>query len=161
MDEEKRLEYLTCLGILDTDAESEFDDLVLLASRICETPIALFSLVDRDRQWFKAKRGMPATETTRDIAFCSHAIQVPSEVLIVPDTLEDARFRKNPLVLFEPGIRFYAGAPVVTREGAALGTICVIDTKPRRLSQYQIACLEALSRLTTSLLELRELRAAK
>jgi len=155
-DEARRLQALRRLKVLDTLPESLFDDIVLLASEICGTPIALISLIDTDRQWFKARRGLDATQTHRDHAFCAHAIIRPSQVMTVPDALQDSRFASNPLVLGDPNIRFYAGAPVLTPEGDALGTVCVIDTVPRDLDPAQEAALQALARQTSALLQARE-----
>jgi two-component system, NtrC family, sensor kinase len=149
-----RVAALQRYAILDTEPEQAFDDLALLASYICKTPIALISLVDENRQWFKSRVGLSVLETPREIAFCSAAIQ-QSDVLVVPDTLEDARFRDNPLVVSEPKISFYAGAPLVTEEGHALGTLCVIDRTPRELSPDQKEALQALSRLVLAQLEFR------
>ncbi|HYL65435.1 MAG TPA: GAF domain-containing protein [Candidatus Methylomirabilis sp.] len=149
-----RVAALQKYAILDTEPEQAFDDLVLMASFICNTPIALISLVDEDRQWFKSKVGLSISETPREIAFCATAIRQP-DVFVVPDTLSDERFRNNPLVTSEPHIRFYAGAPLITEEGYALGTICVIDRTPREFSPGQRAALEALSRLVLAQLEFR------
>jgi len=154
--EPARIKALLQYGILDTGAESVYDDFVKLVSYICQTPIALISLVDPTRQWFKAKVGCEASETSRDIAFCAHAI-LQSDVFIVPDTLTDPRFVGNPLVTGEPYIRFYAGAPLITPEGLAIGTLCAIDQVPRTLSSEQITAF--LARQVVTQLELRRLTA--
>ena len=152
--EAARLESLHRYAILDTLPEQEFDDLSRLAALICGTPIALVSLVDENRQWFKSKVGIEESETPRDVAFCAHAIHA-SNVMVVPDALADERFRSNPLVTGKPNVRFYAGAPLLTPEGYALGTICVVDRVPRVLSADQLEALKALSRLVVNELELR------
>ena len=152
--EAARLQALREYQILDTDAEAEFDDFTLLAAQICGTPISLISLVDADRQWFKSNVGLEATETPREQAFCAHALHQPN-IFLVPDAAEDARFSENPLVTGGPNIRFYAGAPLLTPEGQALGTLCVIDRVPRTLTAAQQAALEALSRQVVARLELR------
>ena len=131
-----RLAALLRYEILDSAEEAAFDDFTQLASRLCDTPIALISLVDDRRQWFKSRVGLAVSETPRDISFCSHAIR-GSEIFEVPDALADPRFRDNPLVTGEPGIRFYAGTLLRTPDGHNLGTLCVIDRKPRRLSADQ------------------------
>ena len=152
--ERQRLAELEAYRVLDTEPEAAFDDLVLLASHICETPIALISLVDRDRQWYKAKVGTSEQETARNVAFCAHAIQQPG-IFEVEDALQDDRFKDNPLVISDPHIRFYTGAPLITRGGHALGTICVIDREPRRLRPDQIEALDAIRRQVVAQLELR------
>lgn len=129
--EQERLEALHALRVLDTPPEEAFDDIASLVASRFGTPIALVSLVDDCRQWFKASVGLEARETPREIAFCSIAIQ-QSKVMVVPDATEDARFRDNPVVLGEPFIRFYAGAPLITAGGFRLGTVCVADSAPRR-----------------------------
>jgi GAF domain-containing protein len=149
-----RVASLQKYAILDTEPEQAFDDLTLLASFVCKTPIALISLVDEDRQWFKSKVGLDAKETPREIAFCSAAIQ-QSDVMVVPDTLQDDRFRNNPLVLSGPRIRFYAGAPLINDEGYALGTLCVVDRTPREFGADQKEALQALGRLVLAQLEFR------
>jgi anti-sigma regulatory factor (Ser/Thr protein kinase) len=154
VDEPARLAALRRYRILDTDPELAFDDLTMLASHICGTPMALITLIDEDRQWFKSEIGVGIRETERSIAFCTHAIKQPG-IMEVPDAREDDRFRHNPMVVGEPHIRFYAGAPLVTPDGHGLGTLCVVDTKPRRLSAVQAQALDALRRQAQAQLELR------
>src|SRR5580704_11653701 len=153
-DEEGRLRALRQYKILDTTPEQAFDDLTLIASQICGVPIALISLVDEDRQWFKSRVGVEAQETTRSVSFCAHAIHQQG-IFTVADALSDARFRDNPLVQGDPHIRFYAGAPITTQDGHALGTLCVIDYVPRTLTADQNNALMALQRQVTAQLELR------
>ena len=152
--EAARVAALDRYAILDTEPEQCFDDLVLLASHICKTPIALLSLVDDHRQWFKSAIGVQVRETPKGISFCAHAIQ-QHDLFIVPDTLQDARFKDNPLVTGEPHIRFYAGTPLVNDDGFALGTLCVGDRQPRELDEDQKIALTALGRLTLRQMELR------
>ncbi|MDT7043130.1 sensor histidine kinase [Candidatus Nitronereus thalassa] len=153
--ESERLAVLNSYQILDTPPEPQFDDLTILAAQICQTPIALVSLVDPDRQWFKSKVGVTACETPRDWAFCAHALH-EKDLLLVSDALADPRFAKNPLVTSEPHIRFYAGAPLRTREGHALGTLCVIDQVPRELTVEQRSGLMVLARQVVAQFELRK-----
>ena len=161
--EAERLEALRKYEILDTDPEVGFDDLALLASHICETPMAAITLVDQDRQWFKARIGVAARETPRSISFCTHAIKQRG-IFIVTDASKDERLRDNPQVTGDLHIRFYAGAPLITRDGYALGTLCVVDRHPRTLTSAQAEALAALRRQVEAQLELRrrliELRAA-
>src|SRR6202171_253876 len=149
-----RVDALQKYAILDSEPEQAFDDLTLLASYVCKTPIALISLIDGNRQWFKSKVGISATETSRDIAFCSTAIQQP-DVFVVPEALVDARFRTHPLVVSEPNIRFYAGAPLINEDGYALGTLCVIDRAPRILAADHGVAVKALSRLVLMQMDFR------
>ncbi|EHR70858.1 PAS domain S-box [Burkholderiales bacterium JOSHI_001] len=152
----ERLAALRRTELLDSLPEQVFDDVVQLAALICGTPIALISLVDERRQWFKARVGLDATETARDVAFCSHAILQPDEMFIVGDALADQRFATNPLVTADPHIRFYAGAPITDAQGLALGTVCAIDRQPRELSAAQLKALQALSRQVSKLIEWRQ-----
>ena len=154
-EEPQRLQTLERYQVLDTPEEPAFDDLVKLAGRVCGAPIALVSLVDRDRQWFKARFGMEARETPRDHSFCAHALAKPTEAMVVEDALEDPRFRDNPLVQRDPNIRFYAGVPLVAPDGQPLGSFCVIDRVPRRLSEEQLQMLDLLAREAMAQLELR------
>ena len=150
----ERVAALHQCNILDTESEQGFDDITRLAAHICQTPIALVSLLDKDRQWFKSKVGIEETETPRRIAFCAHAI-LQDGIFIVADTLNDQRFADNPLVTHTPNIRFYAGVPIKTVEGYALGTLCVIDYQPRELSQAQLSALKALGSQTAYIIETR------
>ncbi|GAA2641203.1 GAF domain-containing sensor histidine kinase [Paractinoplanes durhamensis] len=152
--ETDRLSALYALDILDSAPEQDFDDIVQLASNVCGTPMSLVTLVDTDRQWFKARVGTDLTETSRDLSFCAHAI-LGRDLLVVPDATKDARFADNPSVDMEGGIRFYAGAPLVTTDGYALGTLCVIDNSPRSVGVEQLQALRALARQVTSQMELR------
>jgi DNA-binding response OmpR family regulator len=156
MAEPARLESLQQYAVMDTLPEQAYDDIARLASYICKTPVALISLVDEKRQWFKARVGLQETETSREYAFCAHAMRRPDEVMVVPDATRDSRFVDNPLVTREQGIRFYAGAPLVTPEGFSLGTVCVIDNKPRELDDDGRNALLALSRQVILLLEQRK-----
>ena len=145
-DEERRLRALQSLQILDTPAEERFDRYTRIASRLFDVPIALVSLVDRDRQWFKSRQGLDAPETPRDAAFCAHAI-LQRGVLQVPDALQDPRFADNPLVTGPPRVRFYAGAPLETSDGSRVGTLCLIDQRARELDENELALLRDLADL--------------
>jgi GAF domain-containing protein len=153
-DESKRMATLRKYHILDSPAEAEFDNLTAMAAHICGTPVALITLIDSDRQWFKSKVGISLSETSRDMAFCAHAIMV-REIFVVPDASRDKRFAANPLVRASPKIRFYAGMPLVTANNQALGTLCVIDRVPRKLTREQMDALKALSRQVMAQLEAR------
>lgn len=153
--EAERLKALKRYCVLDTQDEPAYDDITRLAAYICQTPIALISLVDRDRQWFKSGTGTDLKQTERGVSFCAHALLQPDTVMIVGNTLHDPRFKNNPLVVGEHRVRFYAGAPLVSRNGYALGALCVMDQKPRKLSEEQIDALRRLSRQVTELFELR------
>ena len=152
--EKRRLNVLWQYEVLDTIPEQLFDDLTELAAVICEAPIALISMVDERRQWFKSRFGTTIEETSRDVSFCAYAIQ-QSELFIIPDATQDERFANNPLVISDPKIRFYAGAPLITPDGYALGTLCVIDTVPRELRPDQKQALRILARHAVLQLELR------
>ncbi len=152
--ESARLAALRAYGVLDTPAEMSCDQLVQLAAQVCESPIALISLVDECRQWFKASVGLNLGETDRDVAFCAHAILKPDSVFVVQDAAQDPRFKDNPLVIGEPGIRFYAGAPLVTQEGLSIGTLCVMDKVPRALEPSQGNALTKLAHQVVDQLEL-------
>ena len=152
--EAERLAALREYEILDTEPEQAYDDLTALAAHICEVPVAMISLVDESRQWFKSRLGLSRQETPRDVAFCAHAILKP-EPLVVRDALKDGRFAESALVKRSPHIRFYAGFPLATAEGLALGTLCAIDRKPRALSAKQKKAMKALARQVMALLELR------
>lgn len=152
--ESTRLRDLYDSNLLDTPQEVEFDEIVKLASSICNTPISLISLVDSNRQWFKARVGLPVSETHRDISFCSHAI-LQDQLFEIRDTLEDSRFHDNPLVTTDPSIRFYAGMPLVTSSGNRLGTLCVIDRNPGQLSETQKFGLKVLADNVIKIAELR------
>ena len=157
--ESARLAELRHYGILDSAREIEFDDITAVAAQVCGTPISLISLVDTDRQWFKSNFGMgEVAETIREEAFCAHNILDPSRTLVVPDSTKDERFVDNRLVREDPNIRFYAGMPLTTKNGYALGSLCVIDTVPRNLDEGQLRSLEALGRQVVNLLELRRAR---
>lgn len=152
--EEQRLAKLLSYDILDTESETAYDDITRLVAQICNVPIAVISLVDRDRQWFKSVQGLDASQTDRDISFCTHTIW-QHEPMVIHDATIDPRFANNPLVTGAPYIRFYAGAPLITSDGYAIGSLCAIDTQPRELSDQQLEALVALSRLVINQMELQ------
>lgn len=153
--EDLRLNDLISFEILDTKAENDFDDLVELAGQICKCPISLITLVDEDRQWFKAKKGLVVEQTSRDIAFCAHAI-LQDEVMVVEDATKDERFFDNPLVTGDLNIRFYAGSPIMSVAGNKIGTLCIIDHKPKQLTAEEERALVILSNQVSKLIELRK-----
>lgn len=156
--EDARLEALRRYRILDTAPERTFDDLVLLAAQVCETPVALVSFVDERRQWFKARVGLAVPETPRDIAFCAHTI-LSDETMVVEDATKDPRFSDNPLVMGDPSIRFYAGSPLTDSNGNSLGSLCVIDNHSRSLRPEQQTALDALKRIAVHEIEQRQVSA--
>lgn len=156
MDEAQRQRELDRYRVVDSLPDEAYDDIVRLAAAVCGTPTALVSMIDRGRQWFKARTGFDRPETRRDEAFCDHAIRAPQQLFEVRDATADARFAANPLVTAAGGVRFYAGMPLVTPAGAAIGTVCVLDQVPRELDAAQRASLSALARLTMNLIEGRQ-----
>ena len=152
----ERYRNLKEYNILDTLPEEDYDNITLIASQICHTPISLVSLIDDSRQWFKSHHGIDASETPKEYAFCAHAINNVGELFIIPDSRVDERFHDNPLVTGEPHVIFYAGAPLISPQGFALGTLCVIDNKPNTLDENQKIALQSLSRQVVNLLELRK-----
>lgn len=154
--ENERLEALVAYNILDTLPEVEFEELTLLASQICQTPVALISLLDDKRQWFKSVIGADVRETPKEQAFCAHTIVGIEDIMIVSDAREDARFSSNPLVTGNPNIVFYAGVPLINHDGYALGSLCVIDVEPKQLTSEQVKSLKILARQVLTQIELRK-----
>ncbi|RZS99022.1 sensor histidine kinase [Aquimarina brevivitae] len=154
--EKERLKELESYMIMETEIEEEFDNLTKLASEIVGTKISLVSLLDDKRQWFKSKVGMETSETPKELSFCGHAIERPNDILIIPDTREDKRFFDNPFVTSKPNIIFYAGVPLVSKNGFPLGTLCVLDDSPKELTEQQISALKTLSSQVMKLIELRK-----
>ncbi|MBN8704444.1 MAG: GAF domain-containing sensor histidine kinase [Bacteroidetes bacterium] len=153
--EKERLRNLKEFEILDSLPEEDFDSIAALAAYICQTPISLITLIDENRQWFKSKHGLSVSETPRDVAFCAHAINNSNSVFMIPDSRTDDRFHDNPLVTGDPHVIFYAGMPLVSQQGFALGTLCVIDSKPHNLTDDQVTALTILSKQTSNLFALR------
>jgi diguanylate cyclase (GGDEF)-like protein len=158
--ETRRQAVLDSYGILDTPDERPYDDMIRLAAFFCGTPSAMISFLDRERIWMKATHGVPDREAPRAISFCTHAVMTPDQVMMVPDASRDPRFAGNPLVTAGPKIRLYAGAPMISPEGEALGTICVMDQAARELSDAQLEALQILARQVVGQLELRRNYAA-
>lgn len=154
-DEKVRLQALERLQVLDTPEEQAYDDITRLAADVCGTPIALISLTDRHRQWFKSRMGVQVREMPRENSFCAHALKTPHDILIIEDASLDARFVSHPLVAGDPKIRFYAGAPLLTHDGHMLGALCVIDTVPRKLEAQQLAELQFMAQQVMVMLESR------
>jgi len=155
--EKERLDNLESYRLPDLIEQLEFDNLVQLASTICDTPISLITLIDSEKQWFKAKIGLEGEDcTSKDVSFCGHAINTPDDIFVIEDATKDERFSDNPLVTGDPKIVFYAGVPFVTNEGYALGTICVIDRVPRKLDERQLDLLKGLSKQVVRLFELQK-----
>ena len=152
----ERIDSLKSYDILDSLPEKDYDDITKLASEICGTPVSLISLIDDQRQWFKSAYGVDVRETPRDFAFCSHGILNPNEIFIVPDLREDIRFASNPLVAGEPHVVFYAGVPLVNKDGFPLGSLCVIDSAVNELNENQLKALKSLAKHVVNLLELRK-----
>lgn len=157
--EKERLQVLESYSILDTLPENDYDNITAIASQICNMPVSMVTLIDSDRQWFKSRHGMQLTETPREYAFCGHAINIPDDIFMVKDAREDDRFFDNPYVTGDSNVVFYAGVPLVGKEGLPLGTLCVIDDKPGELTKEQVTTLKALSNQVMNLLELRRTKA--
>jgi GAF domain-containing protein len=160
-DEEQRLAALRELELLDTEPEEAFDELVRRAAEATDSPVAVITLVDEARQWFKARVNLELESTDRDLSFCAHAILTPDDLTVVPDTLADERFADNLLVTEDPNIRFYAGAPIFTPDGHPIGTLCVIDAAPRGLTDEQADALRDLARAVSRQIERRRLERAR
>jgi signal transduction histidine kinase len=156
----ERLKALKSYEVLDTLSEKEYDHLTAIASEICGCSMSLISLIDDDRQWFKSRVGLDVSETPREFAFCAHAIHEPGKAFVVSDARLDQRFHDNPLVTGDPHLAFYAGVPLVNEDGLPLGTLCVLDSEPKSLSDSQLTALNALAAQVMALLELRRSKRA-
>ena len=156
VNEDGRLLELESYNIMDSLPEADYDDITKLASEICRTDISLISLLDDKRQWFKSATGLQVKETPKEYAFCAHAIVNPLETLIVPDSRQDSRFAGNPLVTGDPHVIFYAGVPLVTEKGFALGSLCVIHAETRTLDDFQLSALRTLAKQVVNLMELKK-----
>lgn len=154
--ESSRLEELNSYNILDTMSEQDYEDITMLAATICKTPISLITFIDKDRQWFKSHYGTAQNETIREYSFCAHALNSPKESLVIEDSRQDERFADNPMVTGDPYVIFYTGIPLVNPNGYPLGTLCVLDHKPRKLEEEQITALKILSKQVITLLEMRK-----
>ncbi|MEM6845242.1 MAG: GAF domain-containing protein [Bacteroidota bacterium] len=161
MNEQERIQDLLSYEILDTSPEQELDELAEIASTICDTPISLITLIDQNRQWFKSKVGIDMLETPREYSFCQYAFDRPNEVLVIDDPVHDVRFKDNPFVVGEPHIRFYAGAPLQTPGGNVLGTLCVLDSKPKEISESQKKALTLLAKKAVDFMNIRKELAAQ
>ncbi len=150
-----RIAELKRMAILDTDEEKAYDDITRMAASMCGTPIALISLTDGHRQWFKSRVGVQMTEAPRESSFCVHALETPTQPFVVRDASQDHRFKANPLVTGDPNIRFYAGVPLVTSSGQALGAVCVLDSEPRDITPEQMEQLQFLAQQVITLMESR------
>ncbi len=159
-DTARRLEALHAYEILDTLTEKDYDDITLLAATICKTPVSLITFIDKDRQWFKSHYGVDVPETILEYSFCMHALNTPELPLVVEDSRKDERFADNPLVTGDPYVVFYTGMPLVSPDGCALGTLCVIDHHPKKLSEEQLKALKTLSHQVVNLLEMRKFNIA-
>ena len=153
--EANRLAALEALHVLDSTPEKEYDDLTRIAARICGTPVSAIALIDVERQWFKSRVGIETAETPREFSFCAHAIQKPEQVMVVDDATRDERFMDNPFVTAANGVRFYAGAPLVTTSGHAVGALCVADWRPREIDAAQVDLLQFLAQQVVCQLEIR------
>ena len=156
LNEAKRLKNLETYSILDTLPDADCDAITKIAAGICNTPISLVSIIDKNRQWFKSNHGLKAKETPRDFSFCAHSILNPNKLFIINDATKDKRFFDNPLTIDDPNVIFYAGAPLNSSEGFPLGTLCVIDNKPNVLSKNQKESLKLLAKQVVNLFELRK-----